>query len=842
MPRAAHAFSNFTAGELSPRLDGRTDLQKYFNGCKTLENMVVHPHGSVARRPGTKFISEIKTSSAKTRLVPFEFSTTQTYILEFGNLYIRFYKDNGIITEAAKTISAITKANPGVVTASSHGYSNGDYVIISGVVGMTELNGRQFKVANKTTNTFELQDMDGNNFNTSSLTTYASAGSAYKIYQITTTYATADLFDLKFAQSADVMYVVHPSYVIRKITRTGHTSWSISNVSISGSPSPNLNSASDKYPSCVSFFEQRLVFGNSNDNPQTLWFSKSGDYENFTTGTDSDDAMIFTIASNQVNAIRYLAASRSLLVGTVGGEFLVTGSDTVDGLTPTNINIRRQSTYGSANIDAIPVGNVTLFLQRAKRKIRELVYNYDSDNYVAPDLTILAEHITDSLITDMAYQQEPDSVLWCTRTDGVLIGMTYQRTENVIAWHKHIIGGKSDTGKTTLTKALSFTSNSSNVSTTNNTITISSHGLSTGDVVSYYAASSPIAGLRQDRFYYAIATDSNTLKLALTSADATAGTAVSLTSTPSSDTTQYIYKGVNILNNTFYSASHGFGNNSFVYYYPSVSDDALTGISTNTKYYVDVLDDNQFKLSTSSNFASYVDITAVDTTAATHKWLTHAKVETVAVIPSDSNEDELYMIVNRFINGSTRRYVEYLTPFDYGESQQDAFFVDSGLTYSGDADATISGLDHLEGETVDALVNGAAHSQVSVSSGGVTLSSSAIKAHIGLNYPSVLQTMRVEAGSADGTAQGKIKRIHDVTLRLHKTLGAEIGGDLSNMERIPFRDSSMLMSQAVDLFTGDKDAEFRGDFDKAGYVYVRQTSPLPLNIIAIYPRLTTFDG
>ena len=107
------------------------------------------------------------------------------------------------------------------------------------------------------------------------------------------------------------------------------------------------------------------MFGNSNDNPQTLWFSKSGDYENFTTGTDSDDAMIFTIASNQVNAIRYLAASRSLLVGTVGGEFLVTGSDTVDGLTPTNINIRRQSTYGSANIDAIPVGNVTLFLQRA---------------------------------------------------------------------------------------------------------------------------------------------------------------------------------------------------------------------------------------------------------------------------------------------------------------------------------------------------------------------------------------------------------------------------------------------------------------------------------------------
>ena len=166
MARTTIAFTNFTAGELSPRLDGRTDLGKYFNGCKTLENMVVHPHGAATRRPGTKFIHEVKTSSAQTRLIPFEFSTTQTYIMEFGNQYIRFYKDNGIITESNKTISGATQANPGVITATSHGYSNGDHVIITGVVGMTELNGKTFKVANKTTNTFEIQDVDGNNVNT----------------------------------------------------------------------------------------------------------------------------------------------------------------------------------------------------------------------------------------------------------------------------------------------------------------------------------------------------------------------------------------------------------------------------------------------------------------------------------------------------------------------------------------------------------------------------------------------------------------------------------------------------------------------------------------------------
>jgi hypothetical protein len=433
------AFTNFTAGELSPRLDGRTDVGKYFNGCKTLENMVVHPHGAATRRPGTKFVHEVKTSSEKTRLIPFEFSTTQTYIMEFGNQYIRFYKDQGIITLTDKTISAITKANPGVVTATSHGYSNGDHVIISSVGGMVEVNGKTFKVANVTTNTFELQNVDGQNVNTSSFTTYTSGGVANKIYEIASPYPTADLFDIKFAQSADIMYIVHPSHAIRKLSRTGHTSWTLSTVSITGSPSPALNTGTGKFPSCVTFFEQRLVFAGTNDNPQTLFFSKSAELENFTTGSNASDAMIYSIASNKVNAIRYLSAQRSLLVGTVGGEFVVSASGTTSPITPTNIQIQRQSSYGSANVDAVQIENVTMFLQRAKRKIRELTYNLNIDQYQATDLTLLAEHITEGGINEMAYQQEPDSILWCVRNDGTLLGFTYARAESVTGWHRHII-------------------------------------------------------------------------------------------------------------------------------------------------------------------------------------------------------------------------------------------------------------------------------------------------------------------------------------------------------------------------------------------------------------------
>ena len=220
MARVAAQLTNFTGGELSPRLDGRNDLTKYSSGCKTLENFIVYPHGAAARRAGTTFVAEVASSANKTRLIPFEFSTTQTYMLEFSNLKIRVYKDDGAVLEGDKTISAITKANPAVVTATSHGYSDGDEVVITAVGGMTEVNGKRFLVANKTTNTFELTDKDGTNVNSSSFTTYTSGGVSNKVFEITTPYTTAQLFDLKFAQSADVMYITHPEHEVEKLSRT----------------------------------------------------------------------------------------------------------------------------------------------------------------------------------------------------------------------------------------------------------------------------------------------------------------------------------------------------------------------------------------------------------------------------------------------------------------------------------------------------------------------------------------------------------------------------------------------------------------------------------------------
>ena len=854
MARVAVELTNFTGGELSPRLDGRTDLTKYTSGCSTLENLVVYPHGSAARRPGSTFIAEVADSDNKTRLIPFEFSTTQTYMLEFSNLKMRVYKDSGSVLEGDKTISAITKANPAVVTATSHGYSNGDEVLISGVGGMTEVNGKRFLVADKTTNTFELQDKDGVDINSSSFTTYTSGGVSNKVFEIATPYTTAQLFDIKFAQSADVMYITHPEHEVEKLSRTGHTAWTLTDVDFTGGPFMDANittttlnpgshtvgtgvalvasavtginsgsgflstdvgrlvnfrdgygkitgvtdttnatitiikdlgsatasadwslgafSDTTGHPSCVTFFEQRLVFAGTTNQPQTIFFSKSGDYENMDAnigGTIADDdAIIYTIASNQVNAIRFMTATRTLILGTAGGEFTVSGGGTDSAVTPTNILIKKQSNHGSANVDAIAVGNATLFLQRAKRKIRELAYNFDVDGYIAPDMTILAEHITEGGLTQIAYQQEPNQIVYGVRGDGELVGLTYQREQQVTAWHRHIFGGRFGVA----------------------TITVSDYA----NIV-------------------------NGTKLTLTKSD---GTTVDFTSTTGTAGTNEFKTETN--NNT-------------------TATNLKTAINAHANFTATVNSAVVTITETAHEATGYLTIKSFDSTRLTATSEGKAVVESAAVIPTDDTEYQVYVIIKRTVNGATKRYVEFLNVFDFDETDNSSFnFLDSELSYSGSAVSTLSGLDHLEGQVVSILADGATHPNRTVSSGSITLDRSAKSVKVGLAYTSLLQTMRLNAGSQNGTSQGKTKRIYDITVRMFETIGVEVGPDLNNMERIPFRSSADLMDEGIPPFTGDKEVEFRGNYETDGFIFVRQTQPLPFTILSLYPRLTTNDG
>jgi len=191
----------------------------------------------------------------------------------------------------------------------------------------------------------------------------------------------------------------------------------------------------------LTLHEQRLYLSGNNDRAMTVWGSQIDDFENFRIGTVDSDGISLTLASGQQNAIEWMLSQSSLITGTNGDEWTLGASDSSKTITATNIKAQNQSRYGSAKVQAILLAEVVLFIQRNARKVRELTYSFERDGWVAVDLTLLAEHITTSGISEVAYQQQPDSILWAIRGDGTLIGMTYERDQSVVGWHRHTTDG-----------------------------------------------------------------------------------------------------------------------------------------------------------------------------------------------------------------------------------------------------------------------------------------------------------------------------------------------------------------------------------------------------------------
>lgn len=678
MPKVAPAQTSFNGGEFSPLLYGRVDADRYKTGGAVMLNRVPMVQGALLRRPPTRFVKEVKTSSLYTRVLRFEFSTTQAYIIEFGNLYCRFYKDHGNI-----------ESSPGVPA------------------------------------------------------------------EIVTTYATADLATLKFAQSADTLYVAHQGYPPRKITRTSHTAWSISTISFLDGPylsqnttattltlssavvgavtvtasaalfaatdvgrlirfksggttwawlsitgftsttvvsatlmnAPNAAaatttwrlgvwSATTGYPGAVTFFEDRLFWAGATGSPQRIDGSNTGDYENYapsdSVGTiGAANAVAYTLNANDVNVVRWLCDDeKGLIAGTPGGVWVVRPSSQSEALTPTNVRATRSVKKGAAAVQPAQIGGAALFLQRAGRKVLEFMYTYATDGFSSGDLTEISEHITSTGLIEFAYQQEPISILWAPRTDGKLIGLSYDRNEQTLraGWHRHIIGG----------------------------------AYSGGDAV----------------------------------------------------------------------------------------------------------------------------------------------VESVACIPApDGTRDELWLVVKRTINGSTKRYIEYMDAFwmHDEQAQVEGYFVDCSLAYSGVPATVFSGLDHLEGETVSIVADGAAHPTKVVTAGAVTLDRSASVVYIGFGYNSDLQLLRIEAGAADGTALGKTRRIHRLGILMYRSLGLKIGRNFTDMDTVIFRTAGDDLGVAPPLFSGIHSEPFPGDYDMDGPVCLRQDQPLPSVILAVMPQMETQD-
>ena len=524
----------FSGGEIAPALYARTDLAKYFTALKTCRNFYVMRHGGVTNRPGTKFIGEVKDSTKTVRLIPFVFNNSQTYMLEFGDEYMRVIKNDAQVTLAAQNITGITNANPCVVTYSgSDTYSAGDEIYITGISGAIGqyLNNRNFKVGTVNTgaNTFELKYMDGTAVNSTAFGSYTSGGTVAEIYEIATPYVEADLPLLKYVQSADVITIVHPNYAPQNLSRTGDTSWTIApitfdsqidyptgigvstvgttgtttynytvtsfdpltgretplqvappsgsylgtittgNATLSssnynvvtwsvtslygysvadlefniyrevngvfgyigtssgvttfsdkGSVTPDLtdtpsrknedfNAAGD-YPSCVTYYQQRLMLANTNNDIEKVFASKTGGFYDFSTSSpiQDDDAIIFRLSGKKVNEVHHLVDLGTLLMFTESGEFSAAG-DAGGTLKPGDINTRQSSYNGSdPRLAPIVVGNSAIYVQARGNNVRDINFQYQSDNYNGNELSIFASHLVDkNTLTDWCYQQIP---------------------------------------------------------------------------------------------------------------------------------------------------------------------------------------------------------------------------------------------------------------------------------------------------------------------------------------------------------------------------------------------------------------------------------------------------
>ena len=427
MTRIREIKTTFTAGEVNKELLGRGDLRAYENGALTLQNVFIKPTGGVTRRAGLGFID---TAAGDGKLIAFEFNTEQTYLLVITDAQIDIYA-GGVLED---TIAAPWSASQIAQLAWTQ---SADTLL------MVHPDVLPKKLTRSAGGTWSLTDWeffaDGNivrqpyfKFAASDVTITPSGTSG----TITLT-ASASVFEEEHegtrlrigGKEVEITDFDSPTVVTVSVIQT------LSGTSATIDWQEQAFSAVRGYPASVAFHQDRLVIGGSRDLPNRLWFSKSGDLFNFDLGTGLDDEAIeFAILSDQVNAIRGIFSGRHLQVFTSGAEWMVTG----DPLTPTSVQIRRQTRVGSVverHIPPVNVDGATLYVARNRQEIHEFLYTDVEQAYQSTDLSLLSRHIIGTPV-DQDYDQKR-RLLFIIRNDGNFATLTVFRSEQVSAWTLH---------------------------------------------------------------------------------------------------------------------------------------------------------------------------------------------------------------------------------------------------------------------------------------------------------------------------------------------------------------------------------------------------------------------
>ena len=924
-------LQSFSSGEIAPNLWARTDRPFYKTGLEVLRQYIPLLTGGLFFRQGFEY-------GAHTRLnqdvwgLPYRFNLETVYSLEFTDYKIRFHTGGGVVLETAKVISGITAADPGVVTSTSHGFNDDDEVYIAGVVGMTELNAQFFLVANATTHTFTLTDIDGNDIDTSAYTAYASGGTVARVYEIDSPYPIEIAKEIQYAGTEDVMYICHQDYEPRKLTYTSPTSWAfstydrysstkfiwdihrednpsfeittnhgfktgdivrITNVNgmthfndkdwrlveagdgnpkvfrlttlagatINASSFPvyenggdvalvkragkavtaatkadpgvitaashglitndkvtfasvggmtelngkyfwvkkiNANSFSlmdeqgndvdtsgyttytsggnvyylssifnriGDFPGAVGFYGGRIAMGSTKDEPDAFWLSKApnttsgaNQYNDFTTGTAATNAVIYILSAQNLETHKILWFSGNptfLIAGTTSGVYRINGGANGAAITPTNILATPISSIGSAAIAPIFVENQTIYVEQGGLNLRSFGYSVEKDDFTSFDKTLLAEEMTTGGIVQIAYARGRPNLVYVVRADGALLACSLLEQQEVAGWTQIDLGGGG--------KALSVVTETS--STGIDRVGVFVERTINGQTRRYleYLSVDPTLPNPMDYF-----TDEDS---------------------EASDKLKY--------DKLLFEEQKKFNRLDCSVYLDHTQDTTLTLSAVSGSAITATAGSAVFS---ASDIGKEIKI----------KYLTGEETGTGEIVGYTSSTEV------------TLRVDETFSTVD----------IPAGGWYL--AADTVSGIHHLEGETVSVVADGGEHADVVVTNGTITLEYVARYVILGYKYKGFIRTTDLEVSVGGRSLQGRNKNMNKIRLKVRNTLGGKVGTSFYKVNELVYRSAELSRyGLPVPLFTGLKEASNRDRSEEEKRLCIIQDKPFPMTVLAM---------
>jgi Ubiquitin-activating enzyme E1 FCCH domain len=853
---------SFAAGELSPALQSRTDVAKYAIAARTLRNVCVRKDGGAFNRAGTKFVCEVKDSSKATRLLPFAAATdSKRRIIELGDQYARSVKDGVQVRVAAEAISGATQANPCVITSTGHSVTNGNYVYVTGVLGMTQINNRTFLAANVTANTFEIQSLSGSNINSTGYSAYVSGGTVARILGSTHAYVEADLFDITYAPFEDRLTLAHTGYPVREaqfasslaidpidfdpqiaaitvVSNTGAAGaasfWVVTSVA-SDTNEESLPSGATSSSATPSSGAPITINWNGVGSPGAFRvYRRANGIYGLIGETDSsvtsfidngitpdfdqnppEDSTPFGSASNYPGAVVF-SQGRRIFGRTLNDPGLIWGSKS--GL-PYNFNLHSPIQEDDPiKVRLREAGNIKHLIEIGK--LVALTENGEwavigSDTALLTPLSgVNPKKQSSNGISDLRPLLVNSEVLYVTpqgeavrslefdlNADGFggpevsayashlleghqLIDWAYQRTPHPIVW------------------------------------VVRDDGALLG--LTYVKEQDIIAWHKHD-------TDGEVESVAVLAESGADAVYLIVKRTIDGQTKRYIERMHNrfeqdVIDQVLMDCSH-------------TLDGRNTGVTTLT-------------LSEYSGggwlYTSTINVTASASTFATTDV---GRGVHVNYTDDEGEERTLRVLITEYVSATVVRGTPHQT---VDENIRSVATTDWAL-----ATKIITGLWHLEGKAVSVFADGfvvaspnnASYTTQTVAIGSITLDRPYAVVHVGLPYISDIETLDIDTISGRDMVDDK-KHVSKVTLQVEKSRGIWTGAKpptddeddpLEKLQEARVRDNEGYDS-AVDLMTGKLTVRIEPQWNSNGRVFIRQVDPVPMQILAIHPKVTTGGG